>query len=124
MSIACTQVQPGAAIGCVKTISSPPAGIPDVDPSPSRRRWHCSAPHCSALACCAAAVSSNIDDHPGSKAAPFGAVFFFAKGRNGLADCLGSAAIRDQLGMPVAANTSSSGPRCFSYLRQRPTELV
>jgi hypothetical protein len=29
MSIACTQVQPGAAIGCVKTISSPPAGIPD-----------------------------------------------------------------------------------------------
>jgi hypothetical protein len=58
MSIACTQVQPGAAIGCVKTISSPPAGIPDA-PSLSRRRWHCSAPRCSALARCAAAVSSN-----------------------------------------------------------------
>ncbi len=29
MSIACTQVTPGAAIGCVKTISSPPATIPD-----------------------------------------------------------------------------------------------
>ena len=30
MSLACTQVQAGAIIGCVKTISSPPAGIPVV----------------------------------------------------------------------------------------------
>ena len=35
MSIACTQVQPGAAIGCVKTISSPPAGIPGDVPEPA-----------------------------------------------------------------------------------------
>ncbi len=34
MSIACTQVQPGAAIGCVKTISSPPAAVPGV-PEPA-----------------------------------------------------------------------------------------
>ena len=35
MSIACTQVQPGAAIGCVKTISSPPASIPVGAPEPA-----------------------------------------------------------------------------------------
>jgi hypothetical protein len=35
MSIACTQVQPGAAIGCVKTISSPPASIPVGTPEPA-----------------------------------------------------------------------------------------
>ena len=35
MSIACTQVQPGAAIGCVKTISSPPAAIPVDTPEPA-----------------------------------------------------------------------------------------